>query len=173
MVERGTFRRDLYYRLKVVTIQVPPLRERRSDIPALVEAFLEELARDNAVPRKAISAEALETLEAYNWPGNVRELKNILESVLVSSSGDRITPEDLPPSVVRERSAPARTTLTAGTTIGEMERELIRATLVHAGGNRTHSAQMLGIGVRTLQRKIRLFDLEIASKRRRRKVLVP
>jgi DNA-binding NtrC family response regulator len=170
MVERGTFRRDLYYRLKVVTIQVPPLRERRSDIPALVEAFLEELARDNAVPRKAISAEALENLQAYNWPGNVRELKNILESVLVSSSGDRITPADLPPSVLRERSVPARTTITPGTTIGEMERELIRATLEHEGGNRTNSAHMLGIGVRTLQRKIRLFGLDIASKRRRRSV---
>jgi DNA-binding NtrC family response regulator len=173
MVERGTFRRDLYYRLKVVTIQVPPLRERRSDIPALVEAFLEELARDNAVPRKAISTEALEALQSYHWPGNVRELKNILESVLVSTSGDRVTPEDLPPSVLRERAAPAKTTITPGTTIAEMERELIRATLQQAGGNRTHSAHMLGIGVRTLQRKIRLFGLEIASKRRRRRALVP
>jgi DNA-binding NtrC family response regulator len=134
---------------------------------------LEELARDNAVPRKAISAEALAALEAYNWPGNVRELKNILESVLVSNSRDRITPEDLPPSVLRDRSTPPRTTVAPGTTIGEMERELIRATLEHAGGNRTHSAHMLGIGVRTLQRKIRLFDLDIASKRRRRRVLAP
>jgi transcriptional regulator with PAS, ATPase and Fis domain len=173
MVERGSFRRDLYYRLKVVTIQVPPLRERRSDIPALVEAFLEELARDNAVPRKAISTDALEALQAYNWPGNVRELKNILESVLVSSSGDRIAADDLPPSVLRERSAPVMTSITPGTTIGEMERELIRATLEQAGGNRTHSAQLLGIGVRTLQRKIRLFGLEIASKKRRRRALAP
>ena len=173
MVERGTFRRDLYYRLKVVTIHVPPLRERRSDIPALVEAFLEELARDNAVARKAISAEALSALEAYNWPGNVRELKNILESVLVSSSKDRITPEDLPPSVLRDRATPPKSTIAPGTTIAELERELIRATLEHAGGNRTHSARLLGIGVRTLQRKIRLFGLEIASKRRRLKVLVP
>ncbi len=173
MVEGGTFRRDLYYRLKVVTIHVPPLRERRGDIPALVESFLEELARDNAVPRKAISATALEALQAYHWPGNVRELKNILESVLVSSSGDRIEPEDLPPSVLRERSAPGRTTVAAGSTLGEMERELIRATLEQAGGNRTHSAEMLGIGVRTLQRKIRLFGLDIASKRRRRRILTP
>jgi DNA-binding NtrC family response regulator len=173
MVERGTFRRDLYYRLKVVTIQVPPLRERHSDIPALVEAFLDELARDNAVPRKAISAEALAALEAYNWPGNVRELKNILESVLVSSSSDRIGPEDLPPSVLRDRRPPAAPSIAPGTTIGDMERELIRATLEQAGGNRTHSAHMLGIGVRTLQRKIRLFGLDIASKRRGRRVLTP
>jgi DNA-binding NtrC family response regulator len=75
--------------------------------------------------------------------------------------------------VLRDRSAPARTTITPGTTIGEMERELIRATLEQAGGNRTHSAHLLGIGVRTLQRKIRLFGLDIASKRRRHRVLVP
>jgi len=173
MVERGTFRRDLYYRLKVVTIQVPPLRDRRQDIPALVEAFLDELARDNAVTRKAISAEALEALESYHWPGNVRELKNILESVLVSSSGSAIAAEDLPPSVLRERHTPARAAIAPGTTIGEMERELIRATLEQAGGNRTHSAHLLGIGVRTLQRKIRLFGLDIASKRRGRRALAP
>jgi transcriptional regulator with PAS, ATPase and Fis domain len=167
MVESGAFRRDLYYRLKVVTIQVPPLRERRPDIPILVEAFLDELARSNAVPRKTISPDALEALAGYSWPGNVRELKNILESVLVSSHGERILPADLPPSVVRERVPPARTAITAGTRLEDMERDLIRATLEQTGGNRTHSAVMLGIGVRTLQRKIRLFGLEIASKRRR------
>ena len=112
-------------------------------------------------------------LEAYNWPGNVRELKNVLESVLVSSSGDRIGPEDLPPSVLRDRRPPPRAAIAPGTTLGEMERELIRATLEHAGGNRTHSAHMLGIGVRTLQRKIRLFGLDIASKRRGRRALAP
>jgi DNA-binding NtrC family response regulator len=167
MVERGAFRRDLYYRLKVVTINVPPLRERRSDIPTLVEAFLDELSRANAVPRKTISPEALEALSEYQWPGNVRELKNILESVLVSSPGDRIVPEDLPPSVLRERVAPPRPVLSAGTRLEDMERDLILATLEQTGGNRTHSAAMLGIGVRTLQRKIRTFGLDIASKRRR------
>ncbi len=173
MVEQGTFRRDLYYRLKVVTIQVPPLRERRADIPALVEAFLEDLARDNAVPRKAISPEAVLALQSYHWPGNVRELKNILESVLVSTAGDRVMPEDLPPSVLRERAVPLKPAIAPGTRLDEMERELIRATLEQSGGNRTHSAQLLGIGVRTLQRKIRVFGLDIASKRRRRKVLTP
>ena len=167
MVERGAFRRDLYYRLKVVTIQVPPLRERRGDIPALVEAFLDDLSRANAVSRKTISPEALQALSDYHWPGNVRELKNILESVLVSSSGDRIVPEDLPPSVLRERATPAVAPVTAGVTLEQMERDLIRATLERTGGNRTHSAALLGIGVRTLQRKIRLFGLDIASKKRR------
>jgi two-component system response regulator HydG len=173
MVERGAFRRDLYYRLKVVTIQVPPLRERRQDIPVLVEAFLDELSRANAVPRKTVSVDALEALAGYHWPGNVRELKNILESVLVSSPGDRIVPADLPPSVLRERAAAGRPAIAVGMKLEDVERDLIRATLEQAGGNRTHSAAMLGIGVRTLQRKIRLFGLDIASKRRRPRTRIP
>jgi DNA-binding NtrC family response regulator len=167
MVEQGAFRRDLYYRLKVVSIAVPPLRERREDIPDLVDSFLDELSRANAVPRKSVAPEALEALAAYAWPGNVRELKNVLESLLVSSPGDRIGSGDLPPAILRERAAPIRPVFALGTTIAQMERELIRATLETTGGNRTHSAQLLGIGVRTLQRKIREFGLEISSKRRR------
>ncbi len=167
MVEDGLFRRDLYYRLKVVTISVPPLRERRADIPHLVDAFLEELSRANAVRPKRVTPEAMAALESYQWPGNVRELKNILESVLVSSAGDVIGLDDLPPSVVREAARAERRDLAPGTTLADMERELIRRTLEHVGGNRTHAASMLGIGVRTLQRKIREFALDIPSKRRR------
>ena len=167
MVTDGSFRQDLYYRLKVVTISVPPLRERRGDIPVLVETFLEELSRSNAVPRKAITPEALAALQTYHWPGNVRELKNVLESVLVSCPGDVISVEDLPPSITRRDADPRRTELQAGTTLEEMERELIRRTLEHTGGNRTHTAELLGIGVRTLQRKIRSFDLDIRPIRRR------
>ena len=169
MVERGTFRRDLYYRLKVVTIHVPPLRDRRADLPELIEGFLDELSRSNAVPRKAVAPEVLEALSAYDWPGNVRELKNVLESVLVASPGERVHLEDLPPSIARAVAPPRRPTLSPGTTLESMERELIRATLESAGGNRTHSAEILGIGVRTLQRKIRSYGLDIASKRRRPK----
>ena len=170
MVERGTFRRDLYYRLKVVTIHVPPLRDRRADLPELIEGFLDELSRSNAVPRKQVAPEVLDALSAYGWPGNVRELKNVLESVLVASPGERVRLEDLPPSIARAVAPPLRPNLTAGTTLESMERELIRATLESSGGNRTHSAELLGIGVRTLQRKIRSYGLDIASKRRRPKV---
>jgi DNA-binding NtrC family response regulator len=169
MVERGTFRRDLYYRLKVVTIHVPPLRDRRADLPELIEGFLDELSRSNAVPRKAVAPEVLEALSVYDWPGNVRELKNVLESVLVASPGERVHLEDLPPSIARAVAPPRRPSLVPGTTLESMERELIRATLESAGGNRTHSAEILGIGVRTLQRKIRSYGLDIASKRRRPK----
>jgi DNA-binding NtrC family response regulator len=167
MVASGRFRQDLYYRFKVVTITVPPLRERRKDIPHLVTTFLDELSRENAVVRKAITPEALEALERYHWPGNVRELKNVLESVLVSLPGEVIRPEDLPVSIRPSRSAAIPAELTPGTTLEAMERELISRTLEHTGGNRTHSASLLGIGVRTLQRKISAYGIDIPPRRRR------
>jgi len=167
MVERGTFRRDLYWRLKVVTITVPPLRERQPDIPALVEAFLDELSRANAVPLKSVTPDALRALEAYHWPGNVRELKNVLESLLVATPGEIVGLEDLPPAVLRETTRQERADLSPGMKLAEAEALLIRRTLEYVGGNRTHSALLLGIGVRTLQRKIRELGLDIPSKRRR------
>jgi DNA-binding NtrC family response regulator len=169
LVAERSFRRDLYYRLKVVTINVPPLRERRDDIPQLVMTFLEELSRENAIPRRRITPEAMSVLQDYQWPGNVRELKNILESVLVSVPGESIRADDLPRPLRGTRAAPRTLELEAGTTLAEMERELIRRTLEHTGGNRTHSAQLLGIGVRTLQRKIRTYGISVAPKRRRSK----
>jgi len=169
LVQTGRFRRDLYYRLKVVTIAIPPLRERTADLPALVERFLDELARENGVPRKTIVPAAMSALTAYHWPGNVRELKNLIESVLVSLPGSEIRVEDLPDSIRRRPAAGADSGLRPGRTLAEVERELIRSTLEHTGGNRTHSAGMLGIGVRTLQRKIRAYRIDIAPRRRRRR----
>jgi DNA-binding NtrC family response regulator len=166
VAERG-FRRDLYYRLKVVTLRVPPLRERRQDIPKLVETFLDQLARANAVPRKRIDPEALRRLESYAWPGNVRELKNVVESVLVSTPGEVIGIDDLPAGFHARPAPRDGLDIVPGTTLAEMERELIRRTLQHAGGNRTHSAHLLGIGVRTLQRKIREYEIDVAPLRRR------
>lgn len=166
LVGAGRFRRDLYYRLKVVSIPVPPLRDRRKDIASLVEGFLHELARANAVPRRSITADAIAALEEYRWPGNVRELKNVLESLLVSSSGDVIRSEDLPPSIRRQTSPPDGIEVRAGMTLADMEAELIRHTLEETGGNRTHSAAMLGIGVRTLQRKIAQLGIRIPPRRR-------
>ncbi len=167
MVARSEFRRDLYYRLKVVTIQVPPLRERQSDIPSLVETFLEELSRTNAVPRKSITPETLDALRGYAWPGNVRELKNLLESMLVSVAGEVIHPHDLPSSVLGADAVSETPDPMPAMTLAEMEQELIRTTLGHTGGNRTHSATLLGIGVRTLQRKIQLYGIKIPPTRRR------
>ena len=132
-----------------------------------VETFLEQLSRSNAVPRKTMSSEALAALASYPWPGNVRELKNVLESVLVSTQGERITLEDLPGTFRKTESGPASMGIHAGTTLEELEKELIRLTLEHTGGNRTHSAALMGIGVRTLQRKIRSYGIDIARRRRR------
>jgi DNA-binding NtrC family response regulator len=161
LVARTAFRRDLYYRLKVVTLTVPPLRERRGDLPALVRTFVEQLSRANAVPPKSLTPQALAALEAYDWPGNVRELKNLLESLIVSLPGDTIHAEDLPRAMRADLGAVTSRAIEPGLTLAEMERSLILATLEATGGNRTHSAAMLGIGVRTLQRN--------PSKRRRRR----
>ena len=146
LVSTGLFRRDLYYRLKVVTIRVPPLRERREDTPYLIHGFLEELARINAMEAKSITGEALAALTAHSWPGNVRELKNLLESLLVSVKGNVIRLEDLPPTVHGNRPGARTVDLEPGMTLEEMERLLIRHTLEHTGGNRTHTAELLGIG---------------------------
>jgi len=167
MVLDASFRQDLYYRLKVVTITVPPLRERRQDIPSLVNTFLDELSRANAVHRKTLTPQSMTALQDYHWPGNVRELKNLLESALVSVTGDVIRVEDLPRAVRQERVPRGSSELTPGTTLAALERALILRTLEHTGGNRTHSASLLGIGVRTLQRKIQSYGIDIPSKRRR------
>jgi len=169
MVDEKTFRQDLYYRLKVVSLRVPALRQRRLDIPYLIDTFLDELSRSNAVKRKNVAPAALAALTAHAWPGNVRELKNLLESLLVTTDGDEIGVEDLPSSIRGSRAEVEANELAAGTTLEQMERALIRRTLEHTGGNRTHSAAMLGIGVRTLQRKMLAYDIQIRSTRRRRR----
>jgi DNA-binding NtrC family response regulator len=119
------------------------------------------------VPRKSITPEALEAFQTYAWPGNVRELKNLLESMLVTVPGDLIRLHDLPASVQGSSADVERAEPVPGMTLAEMERELIRRTLDHTGGNRTHSAALLGIGVRTLQRKIHAYGIEIPPTRRR------
>jgi DNA-binding NtrC family response regulator len=169
MVAEGTFRQDLYYRLKVVTLRVPPLRERRLDLPYLIDTFMEELARSNGVPQKRLTPDASRQLTEYEWPGNVRELKNLLESLLVTTDHDELGVDDLPSRVTGERSRDRPTRFEVGMTIAEMERELIRHTLKETGGNRTHSATLLGIGVRTLQRKMNAYDIQMPSTRRRRR----
>ncbi len=134
-----------------------------------MDTFLDQLAKANAVKPKTVAPEVLIALRDYAWPGNVRELKNLLESVLVSTPGDRVRMEDLPPAIRQTPSTGEPSPFTPGTTLAEMERELIRSTLEHTGGNRTHSAALLGIGVRTLQRKIASYGVGIPSRRRRRR----
>jgi two-component system response regulator HydG len=153
-VAAGRFREDLYYRLDVIAITSPPLRDRRDDVPLLVEHFLEVYARKNARPRLTVTREALERLCAYDWPGNVRELENVVERAVVLAKTPQITPEDLPRPVVEAEAHTEQIVFTVGTTLEELENRAIRATLEHARGDKQLAAQLLGISARTIYRKL-------------------
>lgn len=160
-VEEGSFRRDLYHRLNVISIELPPLRERGSDIELLAHFFLGRLREK--VPRapRDFSPEALEVMRAYHWPGNVRELRNAIEHAVVLGSGDLITPEDLPASVTRGRPAAAPEPAGVGeaTALREAERQHILSVYRQCGGNKTKTAQRLGISRETLYRKLREYGI--------------
>ena len=170
LVHRGRFRDDLYFRLKVITIPVPPLRERQEDMSELVRLFLEQIRRDNGLPPMRLTGKAVRTLRGHSWPGNARELKNVLESTAITHPGDRIRAADLPASIRGEGPLqPPRAGPAATATLEDMERELIRRTLARHDGNRTHAARALRIGVRTLQRKIQAYAIRIPFRPGRRR----
>jgi len=169
-VERGEFRQDLYYRLNVFPIVVPPLRERKEDLPHLAQVFLIRIARGNGSVPPILAPSALKILHAYDWPGNVRELQNVMErAVILTEPGQEITPHILEPMFPLEllgQSWAIESTI-AGTRnqgelmfpekiipLEEIEREYILHALRKANGNRTHTAQMLGISIRTLRNKL-------------------
>ncbi len=159
-IREGLFREDLYYRLKVVTIHLPPLRERVQDIPLLVDHFIREFARIYEKPIQGITREALGILTSYKWPGNVRELKHAIENIVVVSRGPVVGVENLPASIHRsERQGAAGIQGLVGMTSEEVDREHVRLTLEHVGGNRSEAARMLGIGERTLYRKLKRYHL--------------
>ncbi len=159
-VKRGAFRQDLYFRLKVVTIAIPPLRERAADIPLLIESFLAEFAREHGKPVTGIAAEARRLLMAYPFPGNVRELKNAIEQMVVVAKGPVLTADDVPPEVLARKHEPRAVEGLAGMSLEDVERELIQSTLDLTQGNREEAARMLGIGERTLYRKIKKYGLK-------------
>lgn len=170
MAEAGHFRQDLYYRLAVVTLPIPPLRERRNDIPSIVSSFLERFARENGRTPPRLTSEAVQVLKHSPWPGNVRELRNLAESLVILHAGEEITSQHLPEELrrlAREASlTPGETGLAGGggilvgRTMEEIEREVILRTLDRTAGNRTQAAEILGIGLRTLQRKIKQYRHE-------------
>jgi DNA-binding NtrC family response regulator len=158
-IEAGDFREDLYYRLNVVNIHVPPLRERASDIPLLATAFLREYAQENDKRLDGFESAALNVLHRYSWPGNIRELRNSIESAVVMAKGDSIGSTDLPPAV-RDADDVPLIRVEMGSSLALGEREIIRATLRSQNGNKTRTAQVLGIGRKTLHRKLKDLELE-------------
>lgn len=166
LVKAGTFREDLYFRLRVMEILLPPLRERPQDIPLLAQIFLKEFAQENQKPVHDFSAEAMNWILRYNWPGNVRELRTAIEHAVVLSKGDRIAARDLPPPI-RSAAAesqnggpPTRTLARSDLTVQEAEKQLIIRALKETGGNRTLAAKKIGISRRSLHRKLHLYHLE-------------
>jgi len=157
-IEEGTFRRDLFYRLNVVRVEVPALRSRAGDVPLLVDAFLDQLAAEHGRDRPVLADEVMGRLAAMPWPGNVRELRNCLETMLLIGASDRIELGDLP-SEVQEGGLPVSDAPLSMRPIAEVERELIRNTLRDLKGNRARAARALGISTRTLYRRIKELGL--------------
>ncbi len=154
-VAAGRFREDLYYRLNVIAVHVPPLRERLDDVPLLAEYFLQKYAQKNAKPVIGFSALAMDLLCGYHWPGNVRELENVVERAVVLSRGDVLGEEDLPPEIHGKPGGNGRSvTIPIGTPLDEVERRVIHETLRHTGGDKRLAAQLLGIATRTVYRKL-------------------
>ncbi len=157
MIEKGTFREDLYYRLYVVAINLPTLRERMEDIPLLLSHFLDEFNRENNRKIDGFSSEALNLLRTYRWPGNVRELRNVIEQMVVLSRSNKIEAHDLP-AYIRDVGTSENPSFNG--TLEQVEKQAIRNALMQTGGNRTHAAERLGISRRTLHRKIATYGNE-------------
>jgi two-component system response regulator HydG len=160
-ISEGRFREDLYYRLNVVTLDVPPMRERREDIPNLADYFLKRYADKNRRLIKGFTPRATDVLMRYDWPGNVRELENIIERAVIMSRGELITPMEFPNEVkeLDEDFKASQINLTPGRSLKEVEKAMILRTLEETGGNRTHAARILGITRRTLQLKLKDYGI--------------
>ncbi|HED65501.1 MAG TPA: sigma-54-dependent Fis family transcriptional regulator [Planctomycetes bacterium] len=161
-VEEGKFREDLLFRLQVVTIELPPLRERSGDVPLLIDHFIHTLAEEHGRDVTGITPEARAALVRYDWPGNVRELRNAIENMVVLTSGQLLDLDDVPEhirSAGGERRANAGGYELAGRTLQEVERDLIEANLALAEGNRQRAAKLTGVGERTLYRKLKEYGI--------------
>lgn len=154
-IASGNFRKDLYYRLNVLNIHVPPLRDRRTDIPFLADHFLNKLREKNRRSISGFTGEAIDYLTAYTWPGNVRELENVVERAVVLDKDSVIGVEDLPPQITHLDSAGTRILeIQIGTSLEEIERQVIHETLRSTHGDKKEAAKLLGIATRTIYRKI-------------------
>jgi DNA-binding NtrC family response regulator len=154
-VGNGKLREDLFYRLNVFALELPPLRERREDIPLLVQSFLTEFNKTNGKAIRAVDQDTMYILERYPWPGNIRELRNVIERATILADREFIEPKHLPPTLITrgEESLPTMT-IAPGTTVDEAERQLILLTLDHTRNNKTRAAEILGISLKTLHNKL-------------------
>jgi len=153
-VRQGRFRQDLFYRLNVVTIEIPPLRERAEDIPLLTQYFLQKFAQADAKVVEGISPKAQQILNRYSWPGNVRELENVIERAVSLCQGKIIEPEDLPPRLIESYEGQSRLEIPIGLSLEEIERLVIRKTLEKTGGDKKTAARLLGISLSGLYNKL-------------------
>ena len=160
-VQQGKLREDLYYRINVIGISVPPLRERTEDIPLLVETFISEFNERNGKSVRAVAPEAARLLQRYPWPGNIRELRNVIERAVILSGSDFIETEHLPTDLSGPQPPSVQSVgLTPGMTVDEAERRLIELTLAHTRDNKTRAAEILGVTVKTLHNKLKRFRRE-------------
>jgi len=160
-IKGGGFRTDLYYRLNVIALHLPPLRQRADDIPVLVEHFLHRISEARAEPLKQLAPGALEVLQEYAWPGNVRELENALERAAILTTGNEITVAALPERVTQRKAEPLVSTRTPpNPTLEAVERAYILWVLQSEGGNKSRAAEVLGIDPSTLYRKLSRYGVE-------------
>jgi len=175
-VKKGTFREDLYFRLNVISLMLPSLKDRVDDIPPLADYFIEKYSKANALPPRKLTAEAIAKLKSHPWPGNVRELENIMHRAVLMAQGNVIdeqaillpassrpvaqAPAAAAPQAAAPSSAPRKPNELVGRTVGDVEKELILDTLDHCLGNRTQAAQVLGISIRTLRNKLKQYQDE-------------
>lgn len=160
-VDNGRFREDLFFRLNVFTVAMPPLRERKGDVQLLAHHFIRELNAKHSTRIEGIREDAMESLKAYPWPGNVRELRNVIERALILAKGNWIERSHLPPYVVNPReSAAGRIVLSVGVSFADAEKELILRTLKSVGNNKAEAARQLGLDVKTIRNKLKSYDME-------------
>ena len=160
---RGAFREDLYFRLGVFTVTLPPLRERREDVPSLVDHFIARFNAETGKRVRRVAPAALALLQAHAWPGNVRELRNAVERAVILAEGEELGLEHLPPDVQAADPEGAALRVPLGTPLDTVEREVIQATLRRTGGNKLRTATLLGISEKTLYNKLHRYAAEKAG----------
>jgi DNA-binding NtrC family response regulator len=158
LVEENKFRQDLYFRIKGVSVTVPPLRSRTEDIPELVDYFLAQSCVELGRSKKAISEKALDILKNYSWPGNIRQLRNCIRTMVVMSDSVTLDVGDIPPEVYQVRQLSGQ--VKGGSSLNDLERQAIIDTLAKVQNNREKAAKLLGIGERTLYRKIKEYNIQ-------------